>query len=161
MLYYMSYVLDTSAVLSGKDLPLTVDVYVPPGVLDEIKKGGRWYRKVKFMMAAGLKVVTPPGAFIEAVEKKAKSTGDYLRLSRTDVEVIALALHLNAEILTDDYSIQNMAKNMDISYSGISQKGIKKEYMWSYRCRKCGRWYREGVEECEVCGGEVRTTRGF
>ncbi len=157
----MSYVLDTSAILSGKDLPFTVDIFIPPGVLDEIKEGGRWYRKIKMMMAAGLTVVSPPGALIEVVEKKAKSTGDYLRLSKTDVEVIALALYLNAKILTDDYSIQNMAKNMDIQYSGISQKGIKKEYSWTYRCKKCGHWYRESEGECEICGGEVRTTRRY
>ncbi len=157
----MSYVLDTSAILSGKNLPFTVDLYIPPGVLDEIKKGGRWYRKVKMMMAAGLKVVSPPGALVEAVERKAKSTGDYLRLSDTDVEVIALALHLDAEILTDDYSIQNMAKNMGIRYGGISQMGIREEYTWTYRCRKCGRWYRESVEECDTCGGEIRTTKCF
>lgn len=157
----MTYVLDTSAILSGKDLPLSIDLYIPPGVLEEIKKGGRWYRKLKMMMAAGLKVVSPPGAVIEAVEKKAKSTGDYLRLSQTDVEVIALALHLDAEILTDDYSIQNMAKSLDLNYRGISQTGIRKEYRWSYRCINCGHWYKDPEDVCGVCGGEVRTTRGF
>ncbi len=155
----MKYVLDTSVILSGKNIPLSVDLYVPPGVLDEIKEGGRWYRKLQLMLAAGLKVVNPPGAIMSEVEKQAKKTGDYLRLSSTDVEVIALAVHLGAKILTDDYSIQNLAKKMKIDYGGISQDEIKEGYTWIYRCKKCGQVYKKELKECHRCGGEVRTVR--
>ncbi len=155
----MRYVLDTSVILSGKNIPLSVDMYISPGVLDEIKEGGRWYRKLQLMLAAGLKVVTPPGIIKGDVEKHAKKTGDYLRLSSTDMEIIALALHLDATILTDDYSIQNLAKEMDIEYQGISQEEIKEGYTWIYRCKKCGQVYKKEIEECHRCGGEIRTVR--
>lgn len=153
------YILDTSAILSGKDMPMDRDLYVPPGVLDEIKEGGRWYKKLQRMKAAGLKVIAPSGSLIEEVNKKAKRTGDYLRLSDTDVEVVALAMYLDGVILTDDYSIQNISKEMHIPFEGIAQDEIEEEYTWRYRCRKCGRWYREETEICQTCGGEVRTVK--
>ncbi len=155
----MKYVVDTSVILSGKDIPLTDEVYVPPSVLDEIKKGGRWYNKLKRLQAAGLKVVTPSGPCIEDVKKHSKKTGDFIRLSDTDVEVIALGLHLDAVILTDDYSIQNMARSMGISYRGMNMVEIKKEYRWGYRCAKCHRFYKEPADDCRICGGEIKTIR--
>lgn len=153
------YILDTSAILSGKDIPMDRDLYVPPSVLDEIKEGGRWYKKLQRMKAAGLKIVAPSGTLIERVNKTAKRTGDYLRLSETDVEIVALAMHMDGVILTDDYSIQNISKDLDIPFQGIAQDEIDEEYTWRYRCKKCGRWHEEETEECEKCGGEVKTVK--
>ncbi|MFO8109104.1 MAG: PIN domain-containing protein [Thermoplasmata archaeon] len=153
------YVLDTSAILSGKDVSLDKDMYIPPSVMDEIKKGGRWYNKLQRLLAGGLNIVTPPGPYIVEVTQCAKHTGDYLRLSSTDIEVLALALHLEAVVVTDDYSIQNLAKALGIKFKGLAVKEIKNEYKWGYRCVKCYRLYKEPVEDCLVCGGEVKTTR--
>ncbi|MFW6040316.1 MAG: NOB1 family endonuclease [Thermoplasmatota archaeon] len=155
----MKLVLDTSVILSGKDIPLSEDIYIPPSILTEIKKGGRWYHKLQRMRAAGLTVVSPPGNVIQEVKKQARQTGDYLRLSKTDIEVIGLALQLNATILTDDYSIQNLAKSLGINFKGISQKEIEEEYKWRYKCVKCGRWFKEAKEECHICGGKIKTVR--
>ncbi len=127
--------------------------------MDEIKKGGRWYNKLQRLLAAGLKVVTPPGPYIEEVKEYGKRTGDHLRLSSTDIEILALALHLDATVVTDDYSIQNLAKALGVEFRGLALTEIKKEYKWSYRCVKCRRWYKEPVEDCRICGGEVKTIR--
>ncbi len=153
------YVLDTSVILSGKDIPMTGDMYIPPSVFDEIKKGGRWYNKLQRMLSAGLGIVTPPGPYMVEVKQKAKRTGDYLRLSPTDMEVLALALFLKADIITDDYSIQNLARALEIGYSGLAEEGIKKEFKWGYRCEKCYRYYKDPGEECFVCGGKIKTVR--
>lgn len=146
-------------ILSGKDLPMVNEMYIPPSVTDEIKKGGRWYNKLQRLLAGGLKVVTPPGPYIQEVKAHAKRTGDYLRLSNTDIELLALALHLDATVITDDYSIQNLAKALGVDFRGLALAEIKKEYKWSHRCVKCKRWYKEPVEDCMVCGGEVKTAR--
>lgn len=155
----MRYILDTSAILSGKDIPMTQEMYVPPKVLDEIQKGGRWFKKLQRLRAAGLKVVDPPGPVVEEVDAAAKRTGDSIRLSDTDVQVIALAMHMDGTILTDDYSIQNLAKVMSIDYQGVAQEEITEEYTWKYRCKKCGRYYKEPKEKCDVCGGNIRTVK--
>lgn len=155
----MKYVLDTSAILSGKDIPLGESLYIPPKVLDEIKEGGRWYRKLQYMRAAGLDVVSPPGNLVEEVQREGNQTGDSIRLSETDVEVLALALYVEGTIITDDYSIQNLAKHMDLDYQGLAQEEIDEEYEWKYRCTKCRRWHKEPLDECPVCGGEVKSAR--
>ncbi len=155
----MKYVLDTSVILSGKDIHLSDQMFIPPSITDEIQKGGRWYKKFQRYQAAGLRIVTPPGTVIEMIKKQAKKTGDFLRLSEADIEVLALAYHLNAVILTDDYTIQNLARSLNIGYKGVAQKEIEKEYRWAYRCKKCKRWFDEPVEECFICGGEVSTVK--
>lgn len=155
----MKYILDTSAILSGKDIPLSETLYVTPKVMNEISEGGRWYKKFQRMRAGGMQVVSPSGSCIEQVKKQAKRTGDHLRLSETDVEVVALAIQMDGTILTDDYSIQNIAKSMNIDYQGVAQEEIDEEYEWNYRCEKCGRWYKEEKEECKICGGDIKTVR--
>lgn len=155
----MKYILDTSAILSGKDIPLTEDLYIPAGVLDEIKREDRWHRKLENMRSGGLQVMAPPGAQMERVKRRAKKTGDDIRLSDVDMEVVALALQLSGTIITDDRSIQNIASNLGIDYQGIAQEEITEEYEWSYRCKKCGRWYQEAKDKCQRCGGEVKSAR--
>ncbi len=155
----MKYILDTSAVLSGKDIPLTEDLFIPSGVLDEIKREDRWSRKLENMRSGGLQVIEPPAAQIERVKKRAKKTGDDIRLSDVDVQVVALALHLEGTIITDDRSIQNIASNLDVEYQGLAQEEITEEYEWSYRCEKCGRWYEEPKEKCQRCGGDIKSAR--
>ncbi len=155
----MKYVLDTSAILSGKDIPLDDDMYVPPGVLSEISEGGRWHRKLEMMRSAGLQELNPPGNLINRVKQHSNQTGDAIRLSDTDVEVLALAIYVEGTILTDDYSIQNMAKNMDIEYKGVAQDEIDEEWEWEYRCENCRRWIKEPKDECPRCGGEVTSAK--
>ena len=155
----MKYVLDTSAILSGKDIPMDEDMYVPPGVLSEITEGGRWYRKLEMMKSAGLTEMHPPGNLMDRVKEQASRTGDDIRLSETDIEVIALAIYVEGTILTDDYSIQNLAKSLDVQYKGIAQDEINEEREWSYRCEKCRRWLKDPMEECPRCGGNVVSAR--
>ncbi len=159
MFWMIKYVLDTSAILSGKNIPLDEDLYVPPGVVSEINKGGRWYRKLEMMRAAGLSELQPPGSVMDRVKRYAKKTGDDIRLSETDMEVVALAIYIEATVVTDDYSIQNLAKSMDVDYKGIAQEEIDQEWEWEYRCVKCRRWLDEPKDECPRCGGEVRSAR--
>ncbi|MBS3781479.1 MAG: nucleic acid-binding protein [Candidatus Thermoplasmatota archaeon] len=155
----MKYVLDTSAILSGKDIPLDEDMYVPSGVLTEISEGGRWHRKLEMMRSAGLTEMSPPGNLMDRVRGHASKTGDDIRLSETDIEVIALAIHVEGTILTDDYSIQNLAKSMGVEFKGIAQEEIDEQWEWEYRCEKCHRWLKEPKDECPRCGGEVKSAR--
>jgi len=155
----MKYVLDTSAILSGKDIPMDEDMYVPPGVLSEISEGGRWYRKLEMMKSAGLTEMQPPGTIMDRVKEQASRTGDDIRLSETDMEVVALAIYVEGTILTDDYSIQNLAKSMDVQYKGIAQDEIDEEWEWNYRCENCRRWLKEPKDECPRCGGKVVSAR--
>lgn len=147
-------VLDTSAILSFRidaDNAITTE-----GVIKEIKKGGASWRRLQYMLARGMKVVSPPDDCVEKVKEIAKLTGDYKNLSEVDIEVIALALHTGGTIVTDDYSIQNVAKELKLKYQGVLQEEIDKKIKWRWRCRSCGKYYDSYYEECPVCGGKLK-----
>lgn len=155
-----SLVLDTSAILSGKPPNPEGVLYAPPGVVREFQEGGRARRQLDYLLEAGLRVIPPTPASVGAAEEAATRTGDLAKLSEADLEVIALAKDLNAFVVTDDYAIQNVAATLKIPFQPANQTGIQEVVHWEYRCRGCGKDYRELAKECIVCGSEVRAVRG-
>ncbi len=151
------YILDTSAILSGKIHGNKLAA--PPAVADEIKKGGRAWRMLEYLKAAGLKIISPPDYSINEVRKAAEKTGDAASLSEADIEVLALAHYLKGILLTDDYAIQNVAKEIGVEYKGMVEEGIKEKFQWKYRCKSCGRYYDKFLLHCPVCGGEIKRVR--
>jgi UPF0271 protein len=149
------YVLDTSALFSMQDLP-PGEVYVTPGVVAELRK----YEDPRLRFWEDmLKVTSPSPGALDAVRKAAARTGDDARLSPTDMEVLALALELKAELLTDDYSIQNLARVMGIRYRGVGLKGIREVVRWKYRCTGCRKEWDENYPDCPICGSALRSSR--
>lgn len=154
----IKYVLDASAILSGKDFSAENDLYSSPLVIEEIKHG-RMRRRLEYLLEAGLRIVTPSKQNLDSIKRVAEVTGDIGRVSEADVEVLALTTELDAVILTNDYSIQNLAKEMGINYRSISEEGITEVYKWTYRCKGCGRYWDEMHESCPVCGSELKSAR--
>jgi len=154
----MKFVLDTSAILSGKEFSGEQELYMPPSAEHEIRHG-RMKRKVEYLQILGLKICSPSKSAVEKVEKHAKKTGDIERVSKTDIDVLALALDLDATLLTDDYSIQNLAHGLGVRYQSLCQKGISEELAWYYRCKGCGKFFDKMYKSCPVCGSEMKTTR--
>ncbi len=144
------YVLDTSAILAGVALPPSV-VVIPPSVYDEVH-----YKSPEIKM---YEIVSPGDDFVSRVVKASKKTGDYDVLSRTDMDVLALALQVGGVIITDDYAIQNVAHFLGIKYEIAEMSGIKEARKWKWRCESCGRYYRRKYESCPVCGGRLRRVR--
>ena len=128
------YILDTSAILSGKNPDFADNFITATGVSNELTPGGKDYQLFQFLKEKGLKVFSPSKEKIEKVIEFAKKTGDIGRLSDTDIEILALALEIKDKkekkpvLVTDDYSIQNLANFMNILYLSLSQKGIKKSF---------------------------------
>ena len=159
------YVLDSSAFLSGAELS-ALDAVVVPSVVEELSRGIESHR-MEIMLQGKLKILPPDASFIEIVVKAARETGDEGRLSRTDLEVLAGACQLKDDnsrnevvILSDDYSIQNLARNMGLSCRSVATDGIREEWRWRMRCRGCGRYFDESPgPECPICGHVVRKVR--
>ncbi len=149
------YVLDSSAIFLRKVHGNAVTV---PEVVEEIvDEDSRFYLSIK-MESHELKVENSREEFVSEVREAAKKTGDIHRLSSTDLSVLAKALELKrggkrAVIVTDDYSIQNMASVLDIDVEAVIQKGISRVFKWVKVCRGCGRRIESDV--CPVCGGEA------
>jgi len=158
------YILDTSAILSGKPINLSdAKLIIPPKVSEEITPGGKDYQILQILKEKGLIINSPSKKSLDTIEKISIKTGDYTRLSPTDKELLALALDLHNQqhneviIITDDYSIQNVAQDIHIAYRGISQKGITKRLKWGIRCQGCGKQFKEPTQTCPICGKKTKS----
>jgi UPF0271 protein len=150
------FVLDASALLAGKDILLD-EMYCTPHVFEEVK-GKDPTTQVLLMIETRVEVRAPSNESAAKVAESAERTGDAKRLSPADVGVLALALDLGATIITDDYSIQNVANEMELDYRGLSFPDIKKKIEWGYRCVGCGKRFEEPMDECPICGSRIKTT---
>ncbi len=148
--------MDTSALFGMEQVPEGWEAFVTEGVLEELEKYGD--RRAENLLSV-LKVSQATSASVTRVREAARRTGDCARLSPVDVEVLALAYELRAAVVTDDYSIQNMASVLGIEYIPRSMKGIRKVVHWNYLCTGCGKVFREQHPDCPVCGSPLRTTR--
>ncbi|MFH1424756.1 MAG: PIN domain-containing protein [archaeon] len=94
-------------------------------------------------------VRNPKEEFVQIVAEKVKEKND--NLSEQDIGLLALALEFKAQVVTDDYGIQNIAKLLGIKFIPIAQEGIKEVLKWQYYCPGCRKHYKQdGV--CGVCG---------
>jgi len=158
-------VLDTSAFLAGLD-PFSIDglVFTVPGVKNEVSRSSLIYLRLKTAEESGRLDVRAPGR--EALEEARATSafmGDALSLSDVDLELIALAIELSREgydviLITDDYSIQNVAKRLGIAFSPVATFGIKEELRWIIYCPACRRRFPPdiGSRVCPVCGTPLR-----
>jgi UPF0271 protein len=152
------YVLDTSVLYYGKDLPQGFECVITPGVVRELDKEGMSAR-LGLLMATRVRVSSPSDRSLRKVSEESEKTGDSRRLSEADKELLALALDLGYELITDDYSIQNLARAMGIPARGFDQKGIAEVFEWQAKCKGCGKLFPADVRVCDVCGTETRTRR--
>lgn len=152
----MAFVLDASALLAGKDL-LLESMFCTPAILEEVK-GKKPTLQLMSMIETRVEIREPSDNGVAEVVKKAEITGDVKRLSPADIGVLALALDLRATIITDDYSIQNVANEMGLEYRGLSFPDIKRKIEWGYRCVGCGKRFQEQMDDCPICGSRIKTT---
>ncbi len=151
----MTVVLDSSALFEMQDLP-DEDCVTVPGVWVELAR----HKDPRIAYWEGILRTSSPGTEpMEKVRKAAERSGDSGRLSDTDTELLALALELDSVLLSDDYSIQNIARLIGVECVPVASKGIKKVWRWAYRCKGCGKMYTEAKAECGVCGHGLKSVR--
>jgi len=154
----LSLVLDSSAFIQGLD-PQNEAAYTVPLVVEELRDGFTAAR-LRSMEATGrLKVVEPEQRLLDVVEGEALRMGESHALSATDKQVLALGLQLRDDglepvIVSDDYSVQNMADALGLGHRGLATPGIKRRFTWTLYCPGCRREYSEPQPDdvCPVCG---------
>ncbi len=157
------YVLDTSALAFINSLKGFRRGYIA----EETKKELRHF-KTKLVFEAlihsqRLQVKPVNKKFLKETVKKANETGEYLRLSKTDLYTVALAHQIKKEegkkviVLTDDYTIQNLCEHMEIDWKPVKERGIRKVAKWELKCTSCGKiWRNTEIEICPICGGKLK-----
>jgi UPF0271 protein len=158
-------VLDTSAFIAGLD-PFSSEgeEYTVPMVKEEIAESSMPEVRFEAAVASGrLKVRAPEEEFIDKVKASAILVGDKFFLSETDLQLLALALQLKAEghsplIVTDDYSIQNVADQMNMEFASLATFGIRVRLTWIRYCPACHKRYAADskAKTCEICGTRLK-----
>lgn len=149
-------VLDTSALLSGRQFP--GELLTVPEVLRELKRQGLTF-SLEAVLEIQVAIASPDRATVARVKAASDATGDTPRLSHTDVELLALAFETDAVLVTDDYSMQNVCRLLGIPCEAVMAPGIAERWTWSYRCTGCGAEWPAWHEECPTCGSPLRTRR--
>jgi UPF0271 protein len=158
-------VLDTSAFLAGYDAFSVSDEQVTvPEVEEEILRNSMVKLRFETAVESGkVKVKAPTQKSIEDAKTSASKVGDFHKLSGADMQLLALALQLQTEgfmpqIVSDDYSIQNVAKQLGIEFLALATLGIKRQLEWIRYCPACYKQYPADskFKECQVCGTELK-----
>lgn len=159
------YILDASAFINGFK-PTSENNFTVPEITAEIKD---FESRLVYDSAVDdgiLTVQDVSGKYLDKTDEFISKSGDVLRLSLPDKKIIALALMLKDEgkpvkVISDDYTIQNTLKIMDIAYGGIITEGIKEIYNWKKVCQGCKKEFGQdySFDDCDVCGSKVYKKR--
>lgn len=95
-------------------------------------------------------------------EIAAAKTGDLLRLSPVDLDVIAIAINSNETLYTDDYSMQNVCRFLGLDFQPVFNQKSKKQWFWQLKCIGCRATKEieiEKEETCEICGSPMKVKK--
>jgi len=149
-------ILDASAFYAGVPFRSSNDCYTTSLVYDEIKHIKKNHDALGILLETNrLKIREPDKESTKNAIITAKDTGDFPQLSKQDISIIALCIEMNGEIISDDFAISNVAKNLGLKISPIMTQGIKDIGKWIHYCPGC-RTNHTNKKECPVCGTPLK-----
>ena len=158
-------ILDTSAFLASFD-PLIVPEkqYTVPEVRNELNAGSiPWVRFNTAVENGKITIIKPKESVYQQILETSKKVGDLRYLSEADLQVLALAKELKETglkplIVTDDYSIQNVANKIEVEFTSLMTFGIKYRFKWILYCPACYHKYAPDYKSkiCEICGTKIK-----
>ena len=149
-------ILDASAFYAGVPFGSESDCYTTSLVYEEIKHIKKNHDALGTLLETNrLKIMDPDLESTNTAIASAKQTGDYQQLSKQDISVIALCINLNGQIITDDFAITNVAKNIGLKTSSIMTGGIQDVGKWVHYCPGCRTNHNTG-KECPMCGTPLK-----
>jgi len=145
-------ILDASAFYAGVPFRSSDDCYTTSSVYDEIKHIKKNHDALGTLLETNrLKIREPDKDSMNAAVKASKDTGDFPQLSKQDISIIALCIEMSGEIISDDFAISNVAKNLGLKISPIMTQGIEDVGKWIHYCPGCRINHTKG-KECPMCG---------
>lgn len=149
-------ILDASAFYAGVPFRSSSDCYTTSQVYDEIKHIKKNQDALGTLLETNrLKIREPDENSTKAAINAAKDTGDYPQLSKQDLSIIALCIELEGEIISDDFAISNVAKNLGLKISPIMTQGIRDVGRWVHYCPGCKTDHKTG-KECPMCATPLK-----
>ena len=101
-----------------------------------------------------LQIRDPSEEIIDIVKEASIKTGDNTTMSKQDITIIALALENNIELITDDFAVTNVARQLKIKTSSLMTQGINTVGRWISYCPICGKEF-SVKKECPICGSKL------
>ena len=145
-------ILDASAFYAGVPFRSSDVWYTTTLVFDEIKHIKKNHDALGTLLETNrLKIREPSEESTKTATGAAKKTGDFPQLSKQDMSIIALCIENKGEIITDDFAISNVAKNLELKIIPIMTKGIKDVGKWVHYCPGCRTNHKSGTV-CPACG---------
>ncbi len=143
------YVIDSNVVIhaAGMELPFDNMVTVP-----EVTAEMESFRAQRRFEAEDIDIREPSDEAIENVEEQVDKGEE--SVSQADIKLVALALDMEASLVTDDYWMQNLAQKLGINCRTFLKEGIQETKSWKTVCTNCGR--RTEKKRCPVCGGSTK-----
>ena len=137
-------------------------------MVEEVRDAESKARLETALALGRVRVVSPPRAYVRRVAEASTEIGEHGSLSRTDLEVAALALYLRERgepvtVVTDDYALQNLVAHLGLPFQPLRTRGIRGVRSYVYACPACGYVSRRpGERVCPVCGTRLvkRLARG-
>jgi len=149
-------ILDASAFYAGVPFRSSDDWYTTSLVYDEIKHIKKNHDAIGTLLETNrLKIREPNSESTEAAIKASKDTGDFQQLSKQDISIIALCIEMRGEIISDDFAISNVVKNLGLKILPIMTKGIEDVGKWVHYCPGCRTSHNIG-KECPTCGTKLK-----
>lgn len=147
----MKAVIDTNVFVRGRNLPDYENYFTVPEVKEEIisRKG-----ETKFMVS-DVEVSSPSADSKDIVDDKAEIIGS--EASNVDRLLAALALDMDAVLVTDDKDLQNLCGHLGIDYAGYMEDSIDEVREWSKVCENCGNTVES--DKCGRCGSKDLTRK--
>jgi UPF0271 protein len=149
-------ILDASAFYAGVPFRSSNDCYTTSLVYDEIRHIKKNHDALGTLLETNrLKIREPDKESTKNAIIAAKDTGDFPQLSKQDISIIALCIEMNGEIISDDFAISNVVKNLGLKISPIMTQGIKDVGKWIHYCPGC-RTNHTNKKECPMCGTPLK-----
>jgi len=149
-------ILDASAFYAGVPFRSSEDCYTTSLVYEEIKHIKKNHDALGTLLETNrLKIREPDSESEKDAIKSSKDTGDFPQLSKQDISIIALAIQMKGQIISDDFAISNVAKNLGLEIMPIMTKGIKDVGKWIHYCPGCRTNHTTG-KECPMCGTSLK-----
>jgi UPF0271 protein len=152
----VSRVLDATSFYAGVPFSSQEQSFTTPLVFEEIKHIKKNHGAVQTLIDLGrLNIIAPEKKFTSMILEKANQTGDLPSLSKEDVSVLALCIQIDGELITDDYTVSNVAKHLDLKVIPIMTKGISKILDSAYFCPACDKISKK-MSNCPICGSKLK-----
>lgn len=149
-------ILDASAFYAGVPFRTSEDCFTTSLVYDEIKHIKKNHDALGTLLETNrLKIREPDSESTKKAINASKDTGDFPQLSKQDISIIALCIEMNGQIISDDFAISNVAKNLGLEILPIMTRGIKDVGKWVHYCPGCRTNHSSGTE-CPACGTPLK-----